>query len=292
MKLLWLGTEREDISTYYFRKHLEKIMKDDFVFNDSLSGMQEIKADLVIVYGFFTKHGIVPSWDVRKLDCPKALIINDPIQDKEQILHFMTTNKIDAGFLVYWNGVHDIFRGINNCKLYHFPYSIDTSIFYDMKLKRKLDIFFAGVISEKWYPVRTMMLRELKGRKDINFLIKIGHPFNAKTYATFINRAKIFPFTSGILTYSVAKFFEGMACNTLTLCNRPGDVDNLHFENGFNYVEINANNYMKKIDYYLHNEDERKRIALNGLKTIQKYHTIEIRAEEFLKNCKDIIENV
>ena len=45
-------------------------------------------------------------------------------------------------------------------------------------------------------------------------------------------------------------------------------------------------NWKSKLEYYLENEDERKRIAMNGYKTAMKYHTNDARAKSLIKFLK------
>lgn len=56
------------------------------------------------------------------------------------------------------------------------------------------------------------------------------------------------------------------------------------FENGKDLVYYDSlDDMMRKAEYYLDHEDERKTIAQNGLKKIVQYHTYEHRIDVILK---------
>jgi len=48
-------------------------------------------------------------------------------------------------------------------------------------------------------------------------------------------------------------------------------------------VEINVDNWEDKLTYYLENDGERRRIALEGYKMTMKHHTNDVRAAQLVK---------
>ncbi|MGN0373930.1 MAG: DUF3880 domain-containing protein [Butyrivibrio sp.] len=63
----------------------------------------------------------------------------------------------------------------------------------------------------------------------------------------------------------------------------------MYFENGKNLVYFtDKNDLLRKIDYYLEHEDERREIALNGMKKVHKFHSYTDRFNEMSK----IITNI
>ena len=89
-------------------------------------------------------------------------------------------------------------------------------------------------------------------------------------------------FGSGKYYYPVMKYTEVMGCNTLAIANTPCDAEELHFIPGENFVEVNVGNYAEKLRYYIAHDEEREEIAQRGYDMVRKYHTTEIRVEEFL----------
>jgi hypothetical protein len=96
-------------------------------------------------------------------------------------------------------------------------------------------------------------------------------------------------FDSSLFKYPLMKFFEVMACNTLAISDLPVDWEVLGFKPEINMVSINYYDYLDKIKYYIRNEDERKRIAQNGMNLILNYHTNEIRAEQLIFQLEELI---
>ena len=73
----------------------------------------------------------------------------------------------------------------------------------------------------------------------------------------------------------------------------PTPAYNVDFPNGFKdkenvviYDKDNPNDLIDKINYYLNNRDDLKRIAKNGFNNLLNYHTSEARAKEFLEICE------
>jgi len=73
------------------------------------------------------------------------------------------------------------------------------------------------------------------------------------------------------------------------LADTPLDSEDLHFKAGYNYVEINKEDFLDKIIYYLDNEKERKKITENAVTTTLKYHSMDIRVKQLLKYFNELI---
>ena len=76
----------------------------------------------------------------------------------------------------------------------------------------------------------------------------------------------------------------------------PTPAYNVDFPNGFKdkenvviYDKDNPNDLIDKINYYLNNRDDLKRIAKSGFENLLKYHTSEARAKEFIETCERYI---
>lgn len=188
----------------------------------------------------------------------------------------------------------------------HFPWFTDHRI-YKPSEEKELDVVFLGAYRRRIYPLRYMIYNELprlsekkgwkyivRGRppgrtplRDIPELEKQGYIVGPK-YAETIAKAKVFIFGSSIFRYPVSKFFEIMGSGTLVMADRPQSADELHFEAGENYVEINRSNWKEKLEYYLEDDAERERIARNGYETVMKHHTSEIRARQLVDFLKKL----
>jgi len=261
-----------------------------------------------------------PIWkNFDKVTVPKIMFYGDARENYLRLLHawYIYKNRFHMSLhmckYIKGGGIEDFKKFIITSPRHgqphivkHFPLSVDTNIFKDYGFEREYDIFFIGA-TKALYGIRMRMIRALVKRaqevKDIKMFWR-SRPRHNKgwgpqmvaanervyfrgDYAKMIGRAKIFPFCGSKWRIAVPKYYETMACNTLAVADTPLDAKELHFKAGYNYVEIDKRNYMEKIDYYLENESERKKIALNGFNTIRKYHSSDVRARELIKIIED-----
>jgi len=91
--------------------------------------------------------------------------------------------------------------------------------------------------------------------------------------------------------YYTDRMFKSIAAGCCLFLPTP--AYNVDFPNGFKdgvnvviYDKKNPNDLIEKINYYLNNRDELKRIAKNGFNNLLNYHTSEARAKEFLEICE------
>ena len=198
---------------------------------------------------------------------------------------------------------------IKNIKrpILHFPWFTDPRI-YKPSTEKKYDVVFLGTYNKKVYPLRNNIVKELpaicarnnweylvRGRppgrsekRNISNLLEQGYIVGEK-YADTIARSKIFIFGNSVLRYPVSKYFEVMGSGSLVMANEPQTAKELHFFAGENYVDITQDNWKDKLTYYIENDSERERIAMNGYKTVMKYHTSEIRAMQLLEFLNKLI---
>ncbi len=179
--------------------------------------------------------------------------------------------------------------------------SIDPTVFNMFNSERDIDALFLGTVAKSYYPLRNAIYKKLplegkaqgwntvvkrapKGmsfsRKKKDYLER-GHIVGER-YADYLSRAKCFLFGTSIFKYPLLKFFEGMASGACIFSDAPLLGEELHLIPDENYVEINLKNWKAKLEYYMDNEEERKKMAMNGYKTTMKYHTNATRALELI----------
>lgn len=188
----------------------------------------------------------------------------------------------------------------------HFPWFTDERI-YKPSDEKDYDVTFLGSYRKRIYPLRYDIYTNLPklckengyryllgdrppGRtpeRNISDLSKEGY-FVGKGYADVVARSKIFIFGNSIFDYPVSKYFEVMGSGTLVMADKPQMERELHFESGYNYVEVDLSNWKEKLRYYLENDDERERIARNGYETVMKYHNSRVRAKQLVDFLKKI----
>lgn len=237
--------------------------------------------------------------NLDKVKCHKVMKCSDPWANVWSHVRFAKRNEIDLLLPIYWDATHkyrELLKG--EIKVEAMPLWVNTDWFKDLGLEREWDAFLTGAFGASAHPLRAEIvkrLREMSG--EIKVFIKPGHGLSFKGYIETINKSKIFPFGCVELPYlyktqpikwAIGKWTEAMSCRTLVMANKPTRAEDLHFESGENFVEVNASNFLGKLEYYLKDEDERLRIATNGYETIQKYHTLKVRADEILKHMENI----
>jgi len=180
--------------------------------------------------------------------------------------------------------------------------SIEPSVFNMFSAERDIDAMFLGNATRYVYPLRFDIYHNLKAlgiknkwktivrwspkgksleRKKQEYLDR-GDIVGEK-YADYLSRTKCFLFGTSVFKYPLLKFFEGMASGACVFSDLPLQWEMFHFKPGENMVLISEENWQEKLKYYLDNESERKRIALEGYRMTMRTHTNEVRARELVK---------
>jgi len=238
---------------------------------------------------FFTeKEGYT---NIGKVDTPKFMFCADPWAN--MFRHTMMLNRYRyAGAIMLYPSAIPFYSKYTDCPLHPSPYAVDIGHFKDMDLERENDVFCSGSFDEGAHPLRHRLLQEAGGYPDIKFHLSKGHGMTFADYVTALNRAKIFCFDNVYLNipggdrraprirFAIEKWVEAMACGMVAMAPAPDYAEGLHFEAGFNFVDVGVDNFMEKIRYYLDNEDELHLIARRGAETVMKYHTVETRVKQ------------
>jgi len=157
------------------------------------------------------------------------------------------------------------------------PFSVDTSIFFDMGLDRSIDVM-ASFSKGEWYANRKQLLRKLIAMNLNLFYDKICHEDYVKT----INKSKIFVCGNNINNNISAKYNEVLACNTLFIVDKPDELEELGYENGKHLVIYeNLEDMQEKVLYYLKHEEERKQIAQQGMKFVRENYSNQKMVKRF-----------
>lgn len=249
-----------------------------------------------IFFDDFTKnkqmHGL------NKVDIPKGVLYWDVQTTQNEFRSFVWKNNIDLVFSFY----RDAFRGFFPefaTKLRWLPNHVYTNEFKDYGLKKDIDCLLMGALSDRIYPLRTKIAREMAGMKGF---VHHQHPgyrhfsteeepikMVGESFAREINRAKIFFTCDSIFGFPIAKYFEVPACNTLLLASGSQELSDLGFVNQDTFVEINEHNYLEKAYYYLEHEAERLEIAKRGYEMVRQKHSTTARARQFASYVKQFL---
>lgn len=108
-----------------------------------------------------------------------------------------------------------------------------------------------------------------------------------REYAEVIRSTRVFIFGTSIYKHPIKRLFFGLGSGTCVLMDTPNCADKLGLMDGENYVSINKDNCIEKLKWILDDEEERSRIAKNGLRLAQERHTHDVRAKEVLRILQD-----
>lgn len=199
---------------------------------------------------------------------------------------FKKDNGINIIFSRCYSPIQQLEKQFNH-QITFMPWAVDTEMFGKWQ-EHKYDVVSNGIGGHShWsvYKFRRFLLLNMP--KDINFYYPQYGEFKRESYANFLSSAKIFIFGTGDWREAVAKPYEGMASNCLTMHDGTVADEAYHFKDGFNYVKVNEKNYVEKIKYYLAHEEERQEIVRNAKNTIKTYHNIKDRVPFFLKTIEE-----
>jgi GT2 family glycosyltransferase/glycosyltransferase involved in cell wall biosynthesis/tetratricopeptide (TPR) repeat protein len=175
----------------------------------------------------------------------------------------------------------------------HFPPCFDPKIMNDWQMEKSYDVGFMGegvANYNAFYPERHAIHRKLLEKKGISYLWKHHpgwgrHPANHShvgvRFSKLINSCRLFITTSGRYRCPFPKYIEILASKTVLLGEEPEGSEQLHLQDGINYVKINEHDIIDKIDYYLAHPELCEQIALAGFETAMRYHSCYSRALDF-----------
>lgn len=178
-------------------------------------------------------------------------------------------------------------------KLVWVPACVDPALFNEWGAEKEYDVGFLAAGSTEYtnfYPERFAIHRALRRQNHLKYLWAehpgwerhpAEHPMVGAGFSKKINACRIFITTGGRYRNLHAKYFEILASKSVLFADYAEGAEEMHFQDGENYVRIEAHNILDKIDYYLARPDELSRIAEAGYLTAMKYHSCYARALDF-----------
>lgn len=206
------------------------------------------------------------------------------------------------------------YRDLGCQHVYHLPFAVNPNVFYPKHVptSNQTEICFIGtaywnrvelmdhlapILKNKKVVISGWWWDRMKHYAQLSDKIKLGDWMTPEDTATYYNGAKIVinhhrssdddtinANSRKVKALSVnPRTFEISGCGTLQLSDIRHDMDQLYspgteIETYGSYDEL-----MDKIDYYLRHEEERQRIALNGLIRTRKDHTYHKRLSTMLR---------
>lgn len=242
---------------------------------------------------------------LQKINVSKKIIYIDDLLDSNEITELIKIkpNIFDTFDLIlstYKYKFHNIYSYVKKNKVYWFPHSYHDNFKIPFNKEPKNKLLLTGFVNEK-YPFRQLILK-LKNEKkypiDVlehpSYRIELKHRLIGKKYIVKLNKYR-FGFTCCLnkrTPYIVQKFFEIPGSGSLLIAydehiKKP--LRQLGFIDGVNYISVNKDNLIEKLDYIFNeeNDDKLEEIRYNGYEFINKYHRHSNRVKclmNYLKN--------
>lgn len=160
------------------------------------------------------------------------------------------------------------------------PFSVDTNVYRNMKLKKYHDVMAVFTVNPKYYPNRSRVISLVKNMNVKSITNYIIHNKMIET----INRSKINITSNNRFKSLSLRYTETLACGGFLLADRPDDLDILELIDGEHLVIYNDLKDLKdKILYYLSHNKERKKIAKQGEDFVRENHSCEVRVKEMIE---------
>ena len=162
------------------------------------------------------------------------------------------------------------------------PIACDPEAHKDLNIGRKLDVAFVGTDGKK--NPRVELLKFLARRYPNSYIGRADSRLMSNIYSA----AKV-GFNYSINNDINMRMFEVPSCGALLVTNR------IKSDSGFNELFIDGKNVVtygsadelfNKIDFYLLNDEERKKIAQEGHSLVVSKHTYKDRLKLMLEACE------
>ena len=198
--------------------------------------------------------------------------------------HFNST-KYDIIFGRYLSMVEDLKRYKVPGIIKFLPWSVDTNKYKKLNIKKSVDVAAIFQAHARIHSDRRLLKNRLS-KMILNSFIGTAW---FEEYIQKINESKICISSNVKSPRLSGKYYEILACGTFFLTTRPEDFGTLGFKNGKHLIlyENDFNDLESQIKYFLEHEEEREKIALEGMKFVRKYHNTELRVKEFIELIED-----
>ncbi len=256
----------------------------------------EIKPDLIVSYKpLEMKH-------FKDVIIPKCLRYNEMF-DKEWTIKEIIESGVEFVICHHKNEMsyYQQFFG-DKVKFFHIPHCAKQSVFKDYNLPKTIDFLLIGKLGGE-YVLRSRIKKNFNKSKELkNYRCEVyTHPgYNledaytdkyAIDFAKKINSSKVTISCSMTYRNRLAKYVEIPSCASALAADLP-----VQDHNEFKQFIIEIDNKMKtkelvkKLIYYIENDEERHKLIKSGLNWRKKY-TQENYAEKFVKATKEFLEN-
>lgn len=167
-------------------------------------------------------------------------------------------------------------------KVYWLCHACDP-VYHNVPMKeKKFDIGFVGNVTSKFHQKRKTMLETLSNSfSNVSFVSGLYLSEMARHYAD----SKIV-FNCSLNDDINMRLFEGMCSGSMVLTDSiPYLFDVVNYDSVSSYDSVK--DLVEKVNFYLQNEEQREKIAKNGLEETKSKHTYEIRMKQLVDIVKE-----
>lgn len=250
----------------------------------------KVKVDYILVPNWLSPYNTTIE-NLDEIDIPVVSMIVDRLIHAEEHLK---GNYICSDLIITMeNYSPEIYKKIGFENVIYVPCAgsvgYEPTSYPNLNLEKTYDVVFLGNIDDKYmYHKRNRIIKKLLSLSN-KYKILVKPCGSYDEYWNLMNSSKIcldVTIDSKALNY---RMFQAMGIGSLCFAEDDNDMVTELYNDKEDLVLYNEDNLDYLIDYYLKNEEERNRIALNGMKkTIEKYthyHFMKMAIDE-IKNFK------
>ncbi|WBL21660.1 glycosyltransferase family protein [Zunongwangia sp. HRR-M8] len=160
------------------------------------------------------------------------------------------------------------------------PHAVETNLYPDFKADRAFDVGWVGRLDGSFYKIRKEQVEAISKNFKTNDINKF---YNQDELISIYTNSKIAINISrdDYMIDANLRCFEILAAGALLITKKPTELNEIGLVAGKHFVTYTTTEeLLQKIKYYLENDKERNRIALQGYKQVNLYHDFSNRVEK------------
>ncbi len=196
-----------------------------------------------------------------------------------------------------WRQVSEISEQHPHSIVRRLPFSVNTDVFKSDGSERDIDISAVMTTEPRYYPTRPEIVEAVD--KMPNSIAIGGKGYHKERvgneeYVDILSRSKIVVNSTSLREGDWRplnpRFTEAMACGAMLLTESADDMKRMGFKPSDNCDTFeDINEMLGKAIWYLNHEEERARVARNGMKLTRLYHSCERRVKQLTKMIERIL---
>lgn len=218
------------------------------------------------------------------VDTPTACLHIDTYSEPE---NRMRVSLLFDWALVCHPGYPERFEANGHPETALFPLAVRKKYYSGSLPEKDVDVAMVGRLSGKDYSCRRQCVDEIvKMNLEMNDLNRY---YDYAEMADLYKRAKIGLNISrnSHLADANLRCFEVMGGGALLVTPAPTELTAMGLQDGIHFVSFSSKKELRnRVQYYLSNEQERKKIALNGRRETLKRFTYDSRAKQIVKRIE------